>query len=655
MTSESSAGQKSPDTKAETGKAAGKAASRTMARKAAAGGLPAAVPAEAVEAARERAGIPSYPRSPRRKRVGVAAAELEREIPMPMPSATLDRIVHAAMGRFTLGLSPASLLLAYSDWASHLLMAPGKQAELVQKATRKAIRFWLYAVRSARDPEGCPRCIEPLPQDNRFEAAEWRRWPFNLIYQSFLLTQQWWYNATTGIGGVSRHHEDVASFAARQLLDIVSPSNFLATNPELLSATLQQTGGNLYRGAVNMIEDWERGVAGRPPVGTEAFVPGETVAVTPGKVVMRNRLVELIQYSPTTETVAAEPILIVPAWIMKYYILDLSPHNSLVRYLVERGHTVFMISWKNPDPEDRDLGMDNYLQLGILDSLRAISAIVPDEKVHGVGYCLGGTLLTVATAAMARNSEDRFKTLTLLAAQTDFTEAGELMLFIDESEIDYLEDIMWEQGCLDTRQMAGAFQLLRSNDLIWSRLVHDYLLGERRPMIDLMAWNADATRLPYRMHSEYLRKLFLRNDLAEGRYTVGGRPVALTDIRVPIFAVSTLRDHVSPWRSVHKIQLLSDTEVTFLLTSGGHNAGIVSEPGHPGRTYQVATKTETARYVDPDTWLASTPRHEGSWWPEWENWLSEHSRPGAAPPEMGSPRAGYPPIADAPGTYVLMP
>jgi polyhydroxyalkanoate synthase len=299
--------------------------------------------------------------------------------------------------------------------------------------------------------------------------------------------------------------------------------------------------------------------------------------------------------------------------------------------------------------------MDNYLQLGILDSLRAISAIVPDEKVHGVGYCLGGTLLTVATAAMARNSEDRFKTLTLLAAQTDFTEAGELMLFIDESEIDYLEDIMWEQGCLDTRQMAGAFQLLRSNDLIWSRLVHDYLLGERRPMIDLMAWNADATRLPYRMHSEYLRKLFLRNDLAEGRYTVGGRPVALTDIRVPIFAVSTLRDHVSPWRSVHKIQLLSDTEVTFLLTSGGHNAGIVSEPGHPGRTYQVATKTETARYVDPDTWLASTPRHEGSWWPEWENWLSEHSRPGAAPPEMGSPRAGYPPIADAPGTYVLMP
>ncbi|MGB8274988.1 MAG: alpha/beta fold hydrolase [Alphaproteobacteria bacterium] len=571
---------------------------------------------------------------------------------MPMGSVTLDRLVHATMGRFTLGLSPASLMQAYADWALHLAMAPGKQAELVQKAVRKATRLSLYCARRAADPELCA-CIEPLPQDNRFDAPEWQRWPFNVIYQSFLLTQQWWFNATDGIGGVSSHHEDVVSFAARQMLDIVSPSNFLPTNPEILGATLQQAGANLYRGGLNFIEDWERAVAGRPPVGTEAFVPGETVAVTPGKVVMRNRLVELIQYAPTTDKVVAEPILIVPAWIMKYYILDLSPHNSLVRYLVDRGHTVFMVSWKNPQADDRDLGMEDYLRLGVTEPLNAISAIVPDQKVHGVGYCLGGTLLTIAAAADARNGNDRFKTLTMFAAQTDFTEAGELMLFIDESEIDYLEDIMWEQGCLDTRQMAGAFQLLRSNDLVWSRMVRDYLLGERRPMIDLMAWNADATRLPYRMHSEYLRSLFLRNDLAEGRFTVDGRPVALTDIRVPIFAVSTLRDHVAPWRSVFKIHLLSDTEVTFLLTSGGHNAGIVSEPGHKGRSYQVATKTETARYVDPDTWLAATPRHDGSWWPEWEAWISAHSHPNAAPPSLGNARAGFPPVGDAPGTYVL--
>jgi polyhydroxyalkanoate synthase len=497
--------------------------------------------------------------------------------------------------------------------------------------------------------------VESSPEDRRFADPEWRRWPFNLYQQSFLLMQQWWQAATTNVRGVSRHDEAVVSFIARQLLDVIAPTNFPLTNPEILRETIEHAGLNLMRGVQNFLEDCEQAAGGRKPVATEPFVVGKTVAITPGKVVLRNQLCELIQYAPATRTVRAEPVLIVPAWIMKYYILDLSPANSLVRFLVERGHTVFILSWKNPGPEDRDLRMDDYRSLGVMEALRAIGAIVPGARVHAVGYCLGGTLAAIAAAAMARDSDDRLRSLTLLAAETDFTEAGELMLFIDETEVAFLEDMMWDQGYLDSRQMAGAFQLLRSNDLIWSRLVHDYLLGQRQPMTDLMAWNADATRMPYRMHSEYLRELFLNNELAEGRYIVGSRPITLTDIRAPIFAVATERDHVAPWRSVYKINLLADTDVTFVLTTGGHNAGIVSEPGHPRRSYQIATRKEGEIYIDPDQWLAMMPRREGSWWPAWQSWLESHSTGPVDPPSLGRPEHGFPPLGDAPGLYVLQP
>jgi polyhydroxyalkanoate synthase len=340
---------------------------------------------------------------------------------------------------------------------------------------------------------------------------------------------------------------------------------------------------------------------------------------------------------------------------MKYYILDLSPSNSLVKYLVDKGHSVFMVSWKNPGAEDRDLGMDDYRSLGVMAALDAVAAVIPDQKIHAVGYCLGGTLLSIAAAAMARDGDDRLQSVTLFTAQTDFTEAGELMLFIDESEVSYLEDTMWHQGYLDTLQMAGAFQLLRSNDLVWSRIIGDYLMGERRPMIDLMAWNADATRMPYRMHSEYLRRLFLGNDLFEGRFQVDGRPIALNDIRRPVFMVATCKDHVAPWRSVYKFHLLSDAaEVTFVLTSGGHNAGIVSEPGHPRRTYQIATSREGDRYVDPDSWQAATPVRQGSWWRPWQEWLARRSSGQVSPPSMGRPEKGLTQLCDAPGLYVLM-
>jgi len=368
--------------------------------------------------------------------------------------------------------------------------------------------------------------------------------------------------------------------------------------------------------------------------------------------VFQNELIELILYYPTTGKVHPEPILIVPAWIMKYYILDLSPENSLVKFLTGEGFTVFMISWRNPGAADRDIAFDDYRMLGVEAALATIGDILPDRQIHALGYCLGGTLLSIAAAAMARDSDDRLKSITLLAAQTDFTEAGELTLFINESQVAFLEDMMWERGVLDTTQMAGAFQLLRSNDLIWSRITRDYLMGERALPSDLMAWNADATRLPYRMHSEYLRKLFLNNDLAGGRYLVEGKPIALSDIHTPLFVVGTVRDHVAPWKSTYKINFQVDADVTYLLTSGGHNTGVVAPPGEQGHFYQVNTKKKHAPYVGPDEWLKAAPRAEGSWWQEWTRWLTAQSGEPSEPPRMGVGPADGHSLPDAPGDYV---
>ncbi|MCC6133837.1 MAG: alpha/beta fold hydrolase [Candidatus Contendobacter sp.] len=568
---------------------------------------------------------------------------------------TIDRMVNANLARGTGGISPAVLAMAYSDWLMHLGMAPGKQALLNEKAVRKMIRLMLYAVKSSQNPE-TPPCIEPLRQDHRFDGEGWRQWPYNLIYQSFLLSQQWWYNATTRTRGVNQQNEAIVSFVTRQILDMFSPSNSPLTNPEILRATMEEGGQNLMRGWANFVADMEKLIAGkRLDEGEEQFVAGRHVAITSGKVVFRNSLIELIQYQPATPQVYAEPILIVPAWIMKYYILDLSPHNSMIRYLVEKGHTVFTISWKNPTAEDRDIGMDDYQEQGVIAALDAVSTVLPGRKIHTVGYCLGGTLLTIVAAAMARDGDHRIKTVTLFAAQTDFVEAGELLLFINESQVSFLEDMMWDQGYLDAGQMVGAFQLLRSNDLIWSRLVYDYLLGQRQPINDLMAWNADQTRMPFRMHSEYLRHIFLGNELATGHYKVKDRPIAITDIHAPIFIVATEQDHVAPWRSVYKINLLADAdEVTFLLTSGGHNAGIVSEPGHGRRSYQMASRTDQDRYIDPDTWQATTPKQQGSWWPAWQVWLVQHSAEHqVSPPSLGASDKGLYPMDDAPGLYVL--
>ncbi|MCB9960577.1 MAG: alpha/beta fold hydrolase [Hyphomonas sp.] len=565
----------------------------------------------------------------------------------------IDRMADTMASRFTSGISPVSLTLAWLDWAMHLQTSPGKQMEMVQKAMRKASRLGTYTL-SAMSDEAAECCIEPLAGDNRFRSEAWKKQPFGYWSQSFLLTQQWWHNVTHDVPGVTPHHEAVVSFVARQLLDVFSPSNNPFTNPEVIERTRETGGRNFFDGFDNWREDMRRQIQKKPPVGAENFVPSKDVAVTPGKVVFRNHLIELIQYKPATKAVRAEPLLIVPAWIMKYYILDLSPQNSMVKYLTEQGFTVFMISWRNPTADDHDLSLGDYRRMGIMDALNAISAICPERKIHATGYCLGGTLLSIAAAAMAREDDRRLASVSLLAAQTDFSEPGELALFIDQSQMNFLKSVMWNRGFLSADEMAGAFQLLRSNDLLWSRLVHEYMMGERSPMFDIMAWNADTTRMPYKMHSEYLQSLYIDNDLANGRFLVDGRPVSLQDIRAPMFVVGTERDHVAPWKSVYKIHRLTDTSVTFALANGGHNAGIVSEPNHNGRHYRIAHHYDRHPILGPDQWFETAEERSGSWWNGWSKWLEEHSSPDMVkPPTFGAARKGYPVLDDAPGTYIF--
>jgi polyhydroxyalkanoate synthase len=568
-------------------------------------------------------------------------------------AATLDPLLHALQARWSASLSLESLYLAFADWMLHLLRSPGKRLDLLRLGLTQAQQFQDYLLNYATPGRSDTKPAALPANDRRFADPAWQLWPFNMQHQWFLLHQRWWHAAMTDVHGVSLHHQTVMDFIARQWLDVLSPGNFLFSNPVVLKRTQQESGRNLLRGALNWMDDVIRYLSGGVQPGAEHFVVGRDVAVTPGRVVLRNELIELIQYAPVTGQVRPEPILIVPAWIMKYYILDLSPGNSLIRYLVSQGYTVFCISWKNPGRSDARLGMDDYLRLGVYAALDVIGSILPQRRVHAVGYCLGGTLLSIAAATMARDADDRLSTLTLLAAQTDFSEPGELGLFIDESEISLLEDQMGQAGYLTAKQMAGAFQMLRSYDLLWSRMVTDYLLGERRDSNDLMAWNADATRMPARMHSQYLRHLYLRNDLAEGRYIVEDEPVELKDITIPVFCLATETDHVAPWHSVYKVHHLLRGEVTFVLVAGGHNAGVVSEPGHPGRNFRVLARPRDAQTLASDIWLSRAEHKEGSWWPEWLAWLNTHSGTPVPAPSLGLAGDTQSDLPHAPGQYVF--
>ena len=578
----------------------------------------------------------------------------DKNRPAPAAAEDFDREFRAQLAQMTAGLAPTAFTTAWADWAMHLAMSPARRLELRQELAARASDTWSFAMRAlAGEPLAPDAQFEGTP-DRRFAGPAWQKWPFNAYARAYQNSAALMNDAVQGVGGVTDYHEQLMQFAVRMLLDASSPANYLGSNPELLALTEAEKGQNLVRGLQHWVDDLRRTTEGGAPAGADAFELGRDVAATPGQVVFRNELIELIQYTPTTKSVHAEPLLIVPAWIMKYYILDLSARNSLVKYLVDQGHTVFMVSWKNPDEGDRELGMDDYVHKGFDAAFDAVTAIVPKRRVHAVGYCIGGTLLAIGAAAMApEKREALLASITLFAAQTDFSEPGELAFFINPSQLALLEATMHKKGVLESRQMGGAFALLRSQDLVWQPIIDNYLKGQRQPMIDLMAWNADGTRMPWRMHTEYLYRLYLDNELATNRFPVAGRRVRLSDIDVPMFIVGTETDHVAPWKSVYKTDnLVRSDDFTFLLTSGGHNAGIVCGPVHPKRHYRIKSKRLKDPHLAPEDWLEAATKHAGSWWPAWQQWLARHSGAQVKPPTMGAKSKGYEVLEAAPGQYV---
>ncbi|WP_299081875.1 alpha/beta fold hydrolase [uncultured Ruegeria sp.] len=580
-----------------------------------------------------------------------ASASEPRQQAPGHPYEKLDRAMRAALARATAGVSPHSIMATWLDWALHLSRSPGRQIELSERAARDAVKLWIYASELAAGTEAIPP-FETRAQDHRFSAPGWQKAPFSFWQQAFLSTQDWWQAATDQMPGIAPRDAERAQFQIRQALDLISPSNFPWSNPEIISRTIQARGKNLVEGSAHFLEDVAHtATQGREPA-PEGYQVGKDLAATPGRVVFRNTLFELIQYTPTSKKVHAEPILFVPAWIMKYYVLDLSPENSMVRYLVDQGFTVFMVSWINPTADQADLSLEDYRLKGIMAAIDAVEKIVQGQKIHANGYCLGGTLLAIAAAVMQRDGDDRLASVTLMAAQVDFAEAGELLLFIDDSQVAFVEDLMWLQGCLDRPQMTRTFTTIRAEDLIYARAVRRYFLGEDDLPTDLTVWNNDTTRMPARMHSEYLRGLFLENRLSAGRFAVEGRVVALKDIRVPMFVVGTESDHIAPWRSVYKIRLFTDGELSFVLTNGGHNGGILSEPGHKHRHYRQGHRAADALYTPPDEWLETSEVQQGSWWPAMADWLKDHSTDETTPPPMGGKRRGVDKLPRAPGSYV---
>ena len=567
-----------------------------------------------------------------------------------------DRKLHAVFGRLNGGLAPSALMGTYLDWFMHLMVAPGKQVELASQAIEAWVDHVAYAARCATGREEDP-CRCALPQDNRFRAPEWQTYPFNVFAHGFLAVEQWWEAATTDVRGVSERHQAMATFAARQMLDTVAPSNFVPTNPQVLARIRATAGASLARGFANLLEDQRRLVSGRPPAGTEAYRVGETVAVTPGKVVHRTPLAEIIQYSPGHRAGPAGTDRHRPG--VDHEVLH--PRPVAAELAGEVSHRAGLHGVHGVVEESRQRRPRPRLRR-LPPAGRTCRPSTPRPPSPEHKRCTRSATASAARCCRPRSPPWR-ATATTASPPSAFSprrptsrEAGELRLFINESQVAFLEDMMWERGYLDARQMAGTFQLLRSNDLIWSRVVREYLLGERSTSIDIMAWNADTTRMPYRMHSEYLRRLFLNNDLAEGRFKVDGRPVSVarhprSDLRG--------RHRIGSRRTLAfgvQVPLLWPTPTsTFVLTNGGHNAGILSEPGHPHRRFRIATHRHDDRYVDPESWLAANPPRDGSWWPAWTDWLAERSGPPVAPPSLGLPGTSFAPLEPAPGRYVLMP
>ncbi len=492
----------------------------------------------------------------------------------------------------------------------------------------------------------------PEKGDGRFSHESWNTAFFDLMKQSYLLTSNYLTEAVSNAKGLDTTDRARVDFYTRQFIDALSPSNFLLTNPEALSTALSTKGESLMQGFQNFLQDATRGSI--TTTDLEKFVVGENIAITPGNVVFRNHLIELIQYTPTTKQVHAKPLLICPPWINRFYILDLQPQNSFVKYMVDQGFTVFMVSWKNPTAEYRDVGFENYITDGLYEAIDAACAITGEESVNAIGYCIGGTMLSAALSVMEQNNDKRINSATFFTTLTDFSKAGELSLFTDEAQLDALDKRMQRDGVLDGKSMATTFSMMRANDMIWSFVVNNYLLGKQPFPFDILYWNSDSTRMPCAMHSWYLRKLYLKNEMAQpGKLEVLGKKIDLRKINLPMYMVGAINDHITPWASCYApFSGMASKSKRFVLSKAGHVAGIVNPPTPGGkpvkRSYWVAEATSTPA----ETWLRGATENQDSWWPDYSNWLSTQSGSKvAAPTKAGTTK--YKPLGSAPGTYVL--
>ena len=492
--------------------------------------------------------------------------------------------------------------------------------------------------------------VEPAPGDARFKDAAWSESEvFDFIKQSYLLSSRFVQEAVQQMDGADPKARQKIDFYTRQMVDALSPSNFALTNPEVLRRTIETNGDNLVRGLDNFLTDLERG-HGRLRItmsDPDAFRLGETIAVTPGKVVFQTELMQLIQYAPATDTVLQRPLLIVPPWINKYYVLDLRPQNSVIAWLVSRGHTVFVISWVNPDERLSDKNFENYMTEGVLAALGAIERATGERAVNAVGYCLGGTLLAATLATMAATGDERIASATFLVTLVDFSDAGDIGVFIDEKQLCLLEERMSAHGYLDGYEMAASFSAIRANDLVWSFFVNNYLLGRDPMPFDLLFWNADSTRMPARMHAFYLRNMYVRNQLAQpGGISLAGVPIDLRRITIPTYILATREDHITPWRSTYAATRLYGGPIRFVLGASGHIAGVINPPlkGKYGHW------TNDALPADPEEWLAGATEHAGSWWRDCEDWMVKLA-PETVPARIPG-AGGLPSIEDAPGSYV---
>lgn len=511
--------------------------------------------------------------------------------------------------------------------------------QYAQLTTATMLKFW-----------GHGQEVGPIattePGDKRFNAPDWQQNPvFDAIKQNYLLTATTLLKTAAQLKGLDEKQQHKIIFYLRQFLDAISPTNFLFTNPQVIHETIQSGGQNLVTGMEHLMRDIKNGQI--KMTDTDAFTPGVNLATTPGQVVYRNTLIELIQYQPTTEQVYAIPLLFVPPWINKYYILDMQPQNSLIKFLVDHGFSVFVVSWKNPDASMEEISFDDYLTMGILDALDVIMEITGAKQVNPVGYCVGGTLLSCAISYLAARQQQTINAATFLVALQDFTEVGDTSVFIDEPQVAYLEGQMMEKGYLDSRSMATMFNMLRANDLIWSNVVNNYLLGKEPPAFDLLYWNNDGTRMTRAAHSFYLRNTYLENNLIKpGKVVLKGVPIDLGKITQDVYAVGTQQDHIVPWRSAWRISQLASGSVRFALGGSGHIAGVINPPTK-GRGYWTNDKPAQ----NAEQWFEGAEHHKGSWWSDWLEWLKARSGEQVAAPSVGS--AAHPALMPAPGKYVL--